>query len=158
MSEQDTYVVERSEHIDAPPAVVHERLIDFHRWSAWSPWEDLDPQMNREYAGAPSGVGAEYAWKGNRKAGEGHMEITDVADDHVTIDLDFVKPFKSSTTTEFTLVPEGDGTLVTWTLRGPRTFMTKVMGLFTSMDKMVGPDFEKGLGRLRADAEARPAG
>jgi hypothetical protein len=95
-------------------------------------------------------VGAVYAWKGNRKAGEGRMEITSATEpSEVVIALQFLKPFKSSNTTTFTLEPEGDGTKVVWTMQGPKTFMTKVMGIFTSMDKLVGGDFEKGLGRLQ---------
>jgi hypothetical protein len=153
MASSSTYVVERSARIDAPVAAVRERLVDLRRWQAWSPWEDLDPNLTRTYGGADAGVGATYGWEGNRKAGKGRMEITGVDDGSVTIDLQFLKPFKSRSTTVFTLRPDGDATEVTWTMTGPKTLMTKVMGIFTSMDKMIGPDFEKGLARLAADAE-----
>ncbi len=72
----------------------------------------------------------------------------------LTIALTFLKPFKSDNTIVFTLVPGGDTTLVTWAMTGPKTFMTRVMGIFTSIDKMVGPDFEKGLAQLQALVEA----
>lgn len=151
----DEYVVERSLHVAAPPSALYERIVDLRRWQAWSPWEDLDPNLQREYDGPTQGVGASYAWSGKGSAGKGRMEITEATDDeHVGFDLVFEKPFKSSSTTTFDLEPTADGTLVTWRMRGPKTVMTRVMGLFTSMDKMVGPDFEKGLDRLRADAEA----
>jgi len=150
----DTYTVERSTTINASPEVVYAEISDFHRWTGWSPWEDIDPDLQRTYDGSESGKGAIYAWKGNRKAGEGRMEITQAAEaSNVEIALDFVKPFKSSSTTAFTLTPEGDGTRVTWTMTGPKTFMIKVMGLFKNMDKMIGPDFEKGLGRLKVLTE-----
>ena len=150
----DTFTVERRTHVEAPPAAVLERVVDFHRWAAWSPRERIDPSMRRSYAGADAGVGAVYEWEGNRKAGKGRMTITDVATpESVTIDLEFLKPFKSHNTSMFRLTPDGDATEVTWTMTGPKTFMTRVMGLFTSMDKMIGPDFEKGLQRLKADAE-----
>ncbi|MFA9431137.1 SRPBCC family protein [Egicoccus sp. AB-alg2] len=154
MTKGDTYRVERRIHVDAPPAVVHERVVDLHRWTSWSPWEDLDPDQERRYGGAEQGVGAWYAWRGNRKAGQGRMEIVGADESTVTIDLQFVKPFKSRSTTAFELRPDGDGTLVTWTMTGPNTAMLRLMGLFTSMDKLIGPDFEKGLQRLKADAEA----
>ncbi|MFW5469059.1 hypothetical protein ACOCJ4_03325 [Knoellia sp. CPCC 206435] len=32
----------RSTSISAPPTVVHALINDFHRWEAWSPWEDVD--------------------------------------------------------------------------------------------------------------------
>jgi hypothetical protein len=117
------------------------------------PWEDLDPDLRRTYGGPESGVGAWYEWDGNRKAGKGRMEITDVDESTVTIDLRFLRPFKSQSTTAFRLEPDGDGTLVTWTMTGPNTFMMKVMGIFTSMEKMIGPDFEKGLDRLKREVE-----
>jgi hypothetical protein len=149
-----TYTVERTEHIAARPDVVRERIVDLHRWETWSPWEDVDPELRRTYGGAASGVGAWYEWEGNRKAGKGHMEIVDAESSSVGIDLRFLKPFKSRSNMVFELQPDGHGTLVTWRLVGPNTAMTRVMGLFTSMDKMIGPDFEKGLARLKADAEA----
>ena len=150
-----TYTVERQALIPAPPARVYAALADFHDWPNWSPWEGLDPNMTRTFSGADAGVGAVYEWKGNRKAGEGRMEITAAEEPSgVTLALDFLKPFKSSNTTRFRLEPEGDGTRVTWTMQGPKTFVTKVMGIFTSMDKLIGKDFEKGLSQLASHVTA----
>ncbi|MGZ5383327.1 MAG: SRPBCC family protein [Acidimicrobiia bacterium] len=150
----NTYLVERSTTIHAPAELIFAHIADFHRWTAWSPWEGLDPDMRRTYSGPDSGPGATYAWAGNRKTGEGRMEITDeVEPSRVQVALDFLKPFRSSSTTTFDLTPEGESTRVTWTMTGLRTLMTRVMGIFTSMDKMIGPDFEKGLERLKTVAE-----
>ena len=150
-----TYTVERSATIAAEPQQIYDRIADFHQWMAWSPWEDLDPNQQRSFSGAESGSGARYAWSGNRKAGRGRMEITSAQQpNEVRIDLEFEKPFKSSNTIKFFLTPEGAGrTRVRWTMTGPMTLMTKMMGLFSSMDKMVGPDFEKGLARLKDAVE-----
>jgi uncharacterized protein YndB with AHSA1/START domain len=149
-----TYTVERSETIAASPSQIFEHVVDFHRWPQWSPWEDIDPGMCRTYEGPEAGVGSAYAWSGNRKAGEGRMEIKRADEpSRVVIDLKFVKPFKSETLTTFTFEPSDAGTRVTWTLVGPQTIATRLMGVFTSMDKMVGKDFEKGLTRLKAVAE-----
>ena len=132
---------------------MYERLVDFHRWREWSPWEDLDPALSRTYSGPDAGIGAVYEWSGNRKAGAGRMEITDaVESSKVQIALQFLKPFKSSSTTTFGLVERDGDTHVTWRMVGPKTFMTRVMGLFTSMDKVVGKDFEKGLAQLKEAA------
>ncbi len=153
----DTFTVERTTVIDAPPRRVFEQVADFHKWRAWSPWEDIDPDMRRSYSGAGAGTGAVYEWSGNRKAGAGRMQITRADEPSlVHVDLRFTKPFKSENDMRMTFAPEGPTgaqTRVTWTLVGPTTFMTKVMGIFTSMDKMVGPDFEKGLRQLKAVAE-----
>jgi uncharacterized protein YndB with AHSA1/START domain len=154
----ESYVVERSATIHAEPQRIYDQLIDFHAWQSWSPWEDLDPDQERTYRGAESGVGAAYAWSGNRKAGRGTMEITHADEPkELTIALNFEKPFRSSNTTEFFLTPEGPGTTrVRWVLKGPKTLGLKLMGLFTSMDKMIGPDFEKGLARLKDVVETSP--
>jgi uncharacterized protein YndB with AHSA1/START domain len=150
----DTYTVARASTVNAPAATVYENIADFHRWTQWSPWEGLDPAMRRTYSGPDSGPGTIYEWSGNRKAGEGRMEITDAVEpSRIEIALEFLKPFKSSSTTTFELEPVGDTTRVTWTMVGPKTFVTKVMGLFKSMDKMIGPDFEKGLEQLKAASE-----
>jgi hypothetical protein len=150
----DTYTVERSATMDAPPTRIYRQIADFHNWTNWSPWEDVDPQLRRTYSGAESGRGAVYSWSGNRKAGQGRMEIVEATEpSKVQIDLVFEKPWKARSDTLFTIEPAGDGSRVTWTMTGQKSFMTKVMGVFTSMDKMVGPDFEKGLARLKAATE-----
>jgi Polyketide cyclase / dehydrase and lipid transport len=155
----DTYTVERSTTVQAEPARVYEQVEDFHRWPTWSPWEELDPDMERTYSGPERGVGSVYSWSGNRKAGEGRMEIARANEpNEVQVDLQFIKPFKSSNVTSFRFDPEGDGTRVTWSMTGPRSFAVKIMGLFKSMDKMVGPDFEKGLARLKQVSESATSG
>ncbi len=150
----DTYTVRRSTTIAAPPERVYGLVADFHRWTAWSPWEDIDPDMRRDHSGPDSGVGATYAWSGNRKAGQGRMTITEATEPStVRIDLLFEKPFKAHNETVFDIEPDGAGSAVTWTMTGRKTLMTKLMGIVKSMDAMVGPDFEKGLARLRTAAE-----
>jgi hypothetical protein len=149
-----SYRVERSAEISAAADAVFPHLVDFHRWTAWSPWEDLDPNLSRTYSGPESGVGAVYEWSGNRKAGKGRMEITEAsAPSALAVQLQFLKPFKSSSVASFALEPVSDGTRVTWSMVGRKTLMTKVMGVFTSMDKLIGPDFERGLARLKALVE-----
>ena len=150
-----SYTVRRSIEIAVPPAKVYEHLADFHKWTAWSPWEGLDPNMERSYSGAPSGEGSKYGWSGNRKAGQGRMEILEAeAPSHLLIDLVFEKPWKSHSVTEFTIDGREPGSEVTWSMTGPMTLVTRVMGVFKSMDSMLGPDFEKGLAQLKANLEA----
>lgn len=155
----DTYTVTRSIEINASPAAVFEQVADFHNWTRWSPWEDVDPALQRSYSGAESGTGAVYTWSGNRKAGQGRMAIVDaVPAARVQIDLVFEKPWKARNDTVFAIEPHGAGSRVTWSMTGRKTFMTKVMGVFTSMDRLLGPDFEKGLARLRTVSEGAGAG
>ncbi len=155
----DTYTVIRTTVIDAPADAVYAQIVDFHRWPSWSPWEDLDPDLERTYTGAESGVGAVYTWRGNRKAGEGRMEVIETIEpSKVVIALQFLKPFKSTSTSTFELQPDGEATRVAWTMTGPKTLLTKIMGIVKSMDAMIGPDFEKGLARLESTVEGRPTG
>lgn len=150
----DTFSVQRSATVKAAPEKVFAVLNDFRRWTEWSPWEKLDPAMQRTLGGAPSGKGATYAWEGNSQAGVGRMEIIEsVPARKVGIQLDFIKPFESHNIAEFTLTPQGDATRVDWRMHGPAPFITKLMQVFVNMDRMIGKDFEDGLANLKAVAE-----
>lgn len=154
MLKPDSFRVERSTTISAPPEKVIALIDDFHAWESWSPWDKLDPELKRTYSGAERGQGAVYAWEGNPQVGQGRMEITEVnAPSKVSIKLDFLVPFEAHNTAEFTLAPEGDGTKVTWAMFGPNLFMGKVMQVFMSMDSMMGKDFETGLANMKSVAE-----
>jgi uncharacterized protein YndB with AHSA1/START domain len=147
----DTFRIERRAEINAPADVIYPLISDFHEWPKWSPWEELDPAMTRTHSGAPNGRGAVYEWAGNSEVGRGRMEITDaVPSSSVTIALDFMEPWEAHNLTEFRLTPAGSGpgTLVTWTMEGPSPYLTKLMGVFVNMDRMIGSDFERGLDKL----------
>lgn len=148
-----TYVVERRILVHAPVARVHERVHDFHQWVTWSPWEGVDPELDRVYSGPDSGVGARYAWSGNRKAGRGSMRITGASPERVEVLLEFLKPFRSTAEVTFALAPTEAGTEVTWRMQGEQTGLMGVVGRVVPMDRLIGPDLEKGLARLKAVAE-----
>ena len=110
----DTYTVQRSATISAPADRVYAHIVDFHNWAGWSPWEELDPDMQRTFSGTDAGVGAKYAWSGNRKVGQGGMEITDTTEpSNIELALNFIKPFKASSTNVFLLEAAGGSTNVT---------------------------------------------
>ncbi|MFC6288356.1 SRPBCC family protein [Nocardioides sp. GCM10027113] len=148
-----SYEVARSTTIAAPPAEVQALVDDFHAWTRWSPWEDIDPDVHRTYAGPDRGVGARYAWKGNRKAGEGAMEVIASTPERVEIDLAFLKPWKATSDVAFELAPTAGGTEVTWRMRGEQTGLAGVIARLLPMEKMLAKDFDKGLARLKAVAE-----
>jgi len=143
------YTVERKRTIEAPVERVYPLVADLTQWTRWSPWEDLDPELQRAYSGTDAGVGQVYAWSGNRKAGAGRMEITGAEDDRmVEVDVRFEKPFKSQSTSTFTFAPEGDGTVVTWRMTGARPALMRITQKVFDMDNLMGKDFEKGLARM----------
>ena len=147
--------VARSATIDAPPDVVFSHVNDLHKWQAWSPWAKLDPQCKFTFDGPASGRDAVFGWSGNNEVGEGKMTIVESRPNAlVRIRLDFVKPFAATNMANFTFAPAGAGTSVTWAMTGERNFLFKAVGLFMDCDKMVGPQFEKGLAQLKSVSEA----
>jgi uncharacterized protein YndB with AHSA1/START domain len=149
-----SFEVRRAATIQAPPEKIFPLINDFHQWSAWSPWEKMDPAMKRTHTGAAAGKGAAYAWEGNSKVGQGRMEITESSPpSRIAIQLDFIKPFEGHNVAEFTLVPQNGATQVHWAMRGPSPYVARLMGIFFNMDKMIGQDFEAGLANLKAAAE-----
>src|SRR6476659_8580882 len=146
----DTLRVQRAITVSAPAENIFPLINDFHQWRAWSPYEHKDPAMKRTYGGADSGKGAVYGWDGDKNVGSGRMEILDSsAPAKIVIKLDFFKPFEGHNTAEFTMLPQGDATHVTWLMHGQSPFMGKIMNVFINMDRMIGKDFEIGLANLK---------
>lgn len=145
----ESFRIERSAQINAPPAAVFALVSDFHQWAAWSPYEKLDPNMKKTFEGPATGPGAVYAWEGNSKAGAGRMTVLESKPGElILVNLEFTKPFAAKNLATFTFTPSGAGTRVTWSMEGKNTLMSKALSPF--MDGMVGGDFEKGLANLDA--------
>jgi hypothetical protein len=154
----DTFRIERAAMVNAPADRIFALISDFHQWLNWSPWEGRDPALKRTYSGAERGKGAIYAWDGNKSVGSGRMEILEASPpsnspSKVVVKLDFLKPFEAHNTAEFTMLPQGGATDVTWVMHGPAPFMSKVMQVFMNMDRMIGKDFETGLANLKTISE-----
>ena len=150
--------VERKATIAAPPDVVFDHVNSFHKWNDWSPWAKLDPNAKDSYDGPEAGVGAKFAWDGNKQVGQGRMTIMESRPSKlIRIKLEFLKPFSCTNMAEFTLEPQGNQTLITWAMTGEKNFMSKAFCMFMNMDKMVGSDFEKGLASMKSLAEGQAA-
>src|SRR5690349_7455578 len=154
MTKPDTFRVERVATVNASAEKVFPLIADFHQWLSWSPWEGRDPALKRTYSGAERGKGAVYAWDGNKNVGSGRMEILeDSSPSKIVIKLDFLKPFEAYNVAAFTMLPQSNATNVTWVMRGPAPFLSKVMQVFMNFGRMIGKDFETGLANLRAIAK-----
>jgi hypothetical protein len=152
------FSVTRSATIAAAPTAIFPHINELKKWEAWSPWAKVDPNMKTTYKGPAAGVGAVSAWAGNNDVGEGSMTITESRPNElVRFRLDFIKPFAGTSTSEFTFKPQGNKTVVAWTMSGESSFVCKAVGLFMNCDKMMGDEFEKGLAQLKAIAEAPTA-
>src|SRR3954467_6444452 len=152
-SKPDHFCVERSREIAASPERIFALIQDFREWTRWSPYEKKDPNLKRAYSGPNSGVGAVYAWDGNKDVGSGRMEILEAKPAKTDIKLEFFRPFKATSTAEFTLTPSAHGTRVTWAMFGQAKFLCKVISVFVNTDKMCGRDFEAGLATMQAVVE-----
>ena len=150
----NTLRVQRAISVKAPADRIFPLINDFHQWRIWSPYENKDTAMKRSYDGAESGKGAVYAWEGNNNVGSGRMEILEASvPSKIRIKLDFFKPFEGHNTAEFTMLPQGDVTNLTWTMSGPAVFMSKLIQVFMNLDHLIGRDFEVGLANLKKLAE-----
>jgi uncharacterized protein YndB with AHSA1/START domain len=151
----DSFRVQRTVLISAPPDKVFPLINDIKAWTVWSPYEKKDPAMKRAYGSVTAGKGATYAWEGDKNVGQGSMEIVESSPRKIVLKLDFLKPFEAHNMGEFVLEPKGDSTSVTWAIYGPSPYMSKVVGTFMNIDDMIGRDFEKGLADLKAAAEKK---
>jgi uncharacterized protein YndB with AHSA1/START domain len=150
----DAYRIERSTRIEAPPERIYGYMADFRGFQAWLPYEHKDPDMERRYSGAASGVGAVYEFAGDSRVGTGRMEILELTEPtRVRMSLDMLKPMEAHNIVEFSLRPDGDGTVVSWAMEGRNPYIAKLLGIFVNMDGMIGRDFEEGLATLKAVVE-----
>ncbi len=150
----DTFRVARSAEIKAPPDRIFPLIDDLHAFNRWNPFLALDPATKITYRGPTAGAGAAHDWSGNSKVGQGSIEITESQPpSNIKMKLDMLKPMAAHNRVEFTLVPRGDMTEVTWAMTGPSNLMSKAMGMVFDMDKMVGAAFERGLAALKSIVE-----
>lgn len=151
----DTFHVERSIRIAAAPDAIFPLINDLHHWDAWTPY-NKDPAMKKTYSGSAAGVGAHYAWEGNKQVGQGEISIRETRPPHLLVfDLHMIKPFEGRNVATFSLDPDGDGTRVTWSLDDKHRLVHKVMSLFLNLDQMIGKDFAVGLAQLKTVIEKK---
>jgi uncharacterized protein YndB with AHSA1/START domain len=149
----DSFRLERSATVAAPPDKVFALINDLRQFNTWNPFAKMEPTVVLTYDSSSAGVGGAYNWKGD-KTGEGRMQITEsVPAQRVSAKLDFTKPFEAHNKVDFTIQPQGSGSTVTWAMHGPMPYMNRLMTVFFDMDKTVGKDFEAGLANLKALAE-----
>jgi hypothetical protein len=154
----DKIHIERSLVMQGTPTHVLPYANDFTKFTTWIPWTELDPSQATKYSDPPSGLGAWYEWSGNDDVGSGRMEVLSVEPNAVVHMLEFIEPFASRAQSTVSMKAAGEGKVeVTWAFDQDADFGTKVMCVFMDMDKMMGPDFEKGLANLKVLVEADAA-
>lgn len=149
-----SYKVERIKVIDAPAEIIFKRVAHLQSWNSWSPWARMDSTAVFSYSGTDGAVGSIMNWKGDpEKTGEGSIEIIElVANEKMRYKLTF-NDWGMTSTGDFTFTAEGTGTKVSWTNEGEIPYLMRTISwIMYDMDKMMGPDFEKGLEYLSEQA------
>lgn len=150
------FTISRSATINAPISKVFAQVNNLHNWQKWSPWAKLDPNSKASYQGPIEGVDSVFSWSGNNEVGVGKMTIIESKpNEYIKLKLDFEKPFKDTSFSEFTFKSEdGKDTSVTWSMMGKRNFVTKAISLVMNCEKMIGGFYEKGLSNLKTLVES----
>lgn len=149
--------IERSATLAATPAALFEQVNDHHKFAVWNPFLQLDPKVKNTYSGPDSGVGAVCSWEGNSDIGAGSSTIIESKPGELVRQrMDWKRPMEGTSTVDFTFKPAGDKTIVTWAMYGKNDFLGKAVSLFMNMDRICGPQFEKGLANLGKAATAKP--
>jgi effector-binding domain-containing protein len=150
------YNLKRTVVVDADKETVKNYMGNFENFQDWSPWAEMDEEMEIEISGEAGTVGSSYEWEGNEDVGEGVMTITEVTNDTVKIKLKFEEPFESESPTYYAFKDVDGKTEVTWYMEGEMSYPWNIMGLFVNMEEAIGKDFEKGLGKLKSKVESLP--
>jgi hypothetical protein len=149
----ETWSVERSARIDARADAVLARIADVREWTDWSPREVLDRKMHEQRAGPATGPGSTYNWSGNAEVGKGRVTLISVGQNKVEVEVEVEKPAPSLSDYRFTVVPDGNGTLVTWSVSGEKDASGKAFGFFAIPAGEIGSDMERSLARLQTAIE-----
>jgi uncharacterized protein YndB with AHSA1/START domain len=153
-SKPDTFHMQRTRSVHAPPEKIFPFINDFHNWSRWAPQDKEDSTMVRSFSGPASGEGAASEWTSKGGAGKGRMRIIEsVPSTKILVKVDFTAPFEAHNINQFVLEPQGSDTIVTWSMQGTNLYVMKLMSIFVNMDRVAGRHFETGLDNLKVIAE-----
>jgi hypothetical protein len=147
------YSLKRTVTVDASKEKVKSYMANFENFQEWSPWAEMDKEMEVEISGKPGEIGSKYEWEGNEDVGEGVMKITDTSEDTVKIHLMFKEPFESESPTYYAFKDVGGKTEATWYMEGEIAYPWNIIGLFSSMEDAIGEDFKRGLEKMKGKIE-----
>ncbi len=141
------YQIERSLVVNAKPEAVLAQMADLRSWKNWGAWQERDPGMKLSYSEKSTGIGAWSAWE-SKSEGNGKMTITEQTPGKVTYLLEFPDMGMQSNGS-IELRTQVGGIQVVWVDAGDLGMspLNRWFGLF--LDKMIGPDFERGLANLK---------
>lgn len=142
---------EKSISINASPDKVWSHTNSVRAIDEWSPWNDKDPNLKKEWSGTTGQVGEKMSWEGNSDVGKGSQTLTkiDPAAKRIDTEMKFFNPYESEGKAYVIVVPEGSGSKATWGFTSQIPYPFSVMKLFMNMEDAVGKDYQIGLERLK---------
>ncbi len=142
------YDVSRTITVNAPIELVFNQANDFNEMKNWSPWKDYDPNAEITITGELGMPGYKYAWKSkNENVGIGYMSRTKTEQNKLIENDLYFEGFENTSVSYWTFENTPEGVKVVWGNKGDMPFLMKPLG--PMMDKWMGPDFEKGLQRIK---------
>ncbi len=149
------FYYERSGLINAPAEKIFPYLSNLRMGALWSPYEKKDPAMKKDFKGEDGKVGSVLDFDGNREAGSGSLEILRlIQNEWVEVKLHMTKPIDAENLIRYQLTPEAGGTRFTWSMSGHNGFIGKLVSTLIDCEKMIAPDFEKGIINLKTLVES----
>ena len=146
------FEIQASIIIEATPAKVHEIMNDLSRLDDWNPFMAMDKTVVSTLSEKTVGPGAICDYAGKR-IGKGRMEIISSGPDLIRFKMTFFNKKTEYADAEYRIVPEFEGTKVTWVMSGERDLKMQIMGLILNLDKMMTNNFTNGLKVLKAIVE-----
>ncbi|MCE3074810.1 SRPBCC family protein [Chryseobacterium gwangjuense] len=147
---------EKSITINAPAEKVWQNTSTLKAMDVWSPWNDLDPNMKKEWSGVTGNPGEKVCWDSkNENAGKGCQEVkkVDAANKRIDTEIKFLTPYESEANAYVIVTPEGSGSKATWGFTSKIPYPFTIMKLFMNMEDAIGKDYQKGLSKLKSVSE-----
>ncbi|WP_027380744.1 SRPBCC family protein [Chryseobacterium daeguense] len=143
---------EKSISINAPVDKVWQNTNTLKAMDQWSPWNDIDPNMKKDWTGTTGQPGEKMCWSSAKEeAGKGCQEVKkiDEANKRIDTEIRFLTPYESEANAFVTVVPEGSGSKATWGFTSTIPYPFTVMKLFMDMEAAIGKDYQEGLTNLK---------
>ena len=145
--------IEKSIVINAPASSIFPEVSIYRNTNAWSPWMKMDPEARQTFEGTDGSVGSKMSWDGP-KTGTGSQWIEEIEENkRVKSGLSFGGT-EEKMYTELILVPEGEGTRVTWTYDGTNDGLAG-KAMWVIMGSILNSQYDQGLKDLKEIVESK---
>lgn len=148
-----------TKQLEAAPEQVFVQINNLKNWENWSPWHDMDPNMELTYAEDYIGEGGSYTWKSDKQGvGNGAAIIEEsVPNEKVVTILKFEGYEDDDTRSAYLIEPTDAGSEVTWTFQSEHKAKWPWAIYWNAMMRsMIKKSYAKGLGNIDAYIKENP--